>query len=164
MTMHQRATQLIDTLGLLPHPEGGFYREIFRSPSTVSPQDARGTRSALTSIYFLLIADSWSRWHKVTSDEAWHLYEGGPLELLELDPTGRTLEKRVLGRVGDDNAGPVHVVTAGRWQAARPLGEYALMGCTVGPGFEFADFTMLSDDAAMTSTVRSAWPELAFLV
>jgi uncharacterized protein len=153
--MHARAAELIATLDLQPHPEGGYYREIFRSPFTVSPQDARGTRSALTSIYFLLVADSWSRWHKVT---------GGPLELLELDAETRTLDRRVLGTVGSDGAAPAHVVAAGRWQAARPLGDYALMGCTVGPGFEFADFTMLSDDAAVAETVRSAWPDLVFLI
>lgn len=162
--MHPRAAELIATLNLKPHPEGGFYRELFRSALTVSTGDGRGARSALTTIYFLLTADTWSRWHKVASDEAWHLYEGGPLDLFELDLSAGTLEQRVLGRAGDGSQAPTHVVAAGTWQAARPLGEYALMGCTVGPGFDFADFAMLSDDAATAATVRETWPNVAFLI
>ena len=82
--MHVRAEELIATLGLRPHPEGGFFREIFRSSTLVTPADGRGPRSALTTIYFLLTEGTHSRWHHVISDEVWHLYEGGPLEVLEL--------------------------------------------------------------------------------
>ena len=162
--MHARAAQLIATLGLQPHPEGGFYREVFRSSRTVAPQDDRGNRSALTNIYFLLTADTWSRWHNVRSDEAWHLYEGGPLELLEMDASARALERHQLAAAGSESGEPTHVVAAGRWQAARSLGPYALMGCTVGPGFDFADFRMLSDDEGLAKVVRDAHPELSFLV
>jgi uncharacterized protein len=81
--MHPRAAELITTLGLQPHPEGGFYRQIFRSAVQVNPMDPRGPRAALTTIYFLLPEGTFSRWHQVASDEVWHLYEGGPLELLE---------------------------------------------------------------------------------
>lgn len=162
--MHARAAELIATLRLEPHPEGGFYRELFRSAHTVTPSDGRGTRAAITTIYFLLTADTFSRWHMVTSDEAWHLYEGGPLELLELDIASRTLERHTLAQAGDGDAQPVHVVPAGKWQAARSLGPYALMGCTVGPGFDFADFSMLNDDHENAALVREAWPALSFLV
>ena len=82
--MHPRAAELIAALDLRPHPEGGFYRQIFRSAMQVSPMDGRSPRAALTTIYFLLTEGSFSRWHQVASDEVWHLYEGGPLELLEL--------------------------------------------------------------------------------
>ena len=164
MTIHPRAAHLIAKLDLQPHPEGGFYRELFRSAETVTPSDSRGARAALTTIYFLLTADSWSRWHRVSSDESWHLYEGGPLELLELDVASRAIERHRLAPVGDDDGAPTHVVAAGRWQAARPLGDYALMGCTVGPGFDFADFELLGDDDALATVVREEWPELAFLV
>src|SRR5688572_28638285 len=91
--MHPRASQLIATLELQPHPEGGFYREVFRSSALVTPHDDRAPRSALTTIYFLLTSATWSRWHAVRSDEAWHLYEGGPLELFEMDADARTLER-----------------------------------------------------------------------
>ena len=162
--MHPRAAELIATLDLRPHPEGGFYREIHRSASQVAPADGRGPRAALTTIYFLLHAGTASRWHRVTSDEVWHLYEGGPLELLELDGDARHLSRHRLAPVGDGDASPARTITAGAWQAARPLGDYVLAGCTVGPGFDFADFTMLADDPELASIVRRAWPEVAWLV
>lgn len=80
-----RASDLIELLGLEPHPEGGYYREVFRSGARVVTQDERGPCAALTTILFLLERNRHSRWHRVLSDEVWHLYEGGPLELLELD-------------------------------------------------------------------------------
>src|SRR4051812_26624528 len=79
--MHKRATELIADLGLQPHPEGGYFRENFRSSRKVQPLDERSPRSALTTIYFLLVKGQHSRWHRVASDEAWHFYEGDPLEL-----------------------------------------------------------------------------------
>ena len=161
--MHPRAAELIATLDLRPHPEGGFYREVFRSAARVTPADGRGPRAALTTIYFLLPEGTHSRWHRVASDEVWHLYEGGPLELLELDTSGRDLVRQRLAPVGG-GAAPVHTVAAGRWQAARPLAGYALVGCTVGPGFDFADFRRLADDPARRDALVAAWPEAAALV
>lgn len=162
--MHPRTAELIATLDLHPHPEGGFYRELHRSMSQVTPADGRGVRAALTTIYFLLPGGTSSRWHRVSSDEVWHLYEGGPLELLELDADARHLERHRLGAIGDGDSAPVHTVPAGVWQAARPLGDYVLVGCTVGPGFDFADFRMLADDPQLATIVRHAWPEVASLV
>ncbi len=161
--MHPRATALVAELGLQPHPEGGHYREVFRSVRRVAPGDDRGDRSALTVIHFLLAAGEQSRWHRVRSDEAWHLVEGGPLELLVVDPECRRLERHVLSTAGP-TTGPAAVVPAGHWQAARPLGPFALAGCTVGPGFEFDDFTMLADEAAAAERLRQRWPEQASLV
>jgi uncharacterized protein len=151
--MHPRAKQLIDELALQPHPEGGFFREIHRSPLKVQPQDARTQRAALTTIYFLLPAPSFSRWHCVASDEVWHLYEGGPLELRIADPMFERVEVRRLSVV-TSTSGPVAVVAAGQWQAARPLSEYALVGATVGPGFEFSDFKFLNQSAALAARVE----------
>src|SRR5690349_12602899 len=119
--MHPRATSLIEMLGMRPHPEGGFYRELYRSSSRVQPADARPPRAALTTIYFLLTEGAHSRWHRVASDEVWHLYEGGPLELIQAQPDGSGIHRIVL-EPASSNAGPVHVVPAGHWQAARPLG------------------------------------------
>lgn len=164
MTDTSRAAELIALLGLEPHPEGGFFREVFRSTSRVATADARGARSALTTIYFLLSAGTQSRWHQVDSDEVWHFYEGDPLELLELDARARTLSRHRLGPVGDGDASPVRTIPAGAWQAARPLGAYTLVGCTVGPGFEFADFRMLSDDPPRAAAIRAAWPDVESLV
>jgi predicted cupin superfamily sugar epimerase len=161
--MHPRAAELIRTLELLPHPEGGFFREAFRSRSIVTPEDGRGPRAALTTIFFLLPEGSVSRWHRVRSDEVWHLYEGGPLELLELDADGLGLSRHRLTSVSSEGA-PVHTIPAGRWQAARSLGDYTLVGCTVGPGFDFADFTLLSDEPRLGAALEERWPEVASLL
>ena len=159
--MHPRAVELIAQLSLQPHPEGGFYREMFRSRSVVAPADGRGPRAALTTIYFLLPGGAVSRWHRVTSDEIWHLYEGGPLEVLEFDAAVAALTRHRLVAASET---PVCTVAADCWQAARALGDYALVGCTVGPGFDFADFTLLADDPASAGRLRSQWPELASLI
>ena len=157
--MHPRAAELIATLTLRPHPEGGFFREIFRSTAQVEPEDGRGRRAALTTIYFLLPEGSVSRWHRVASDEVWHLYEGGPLELLDLSAAGHDLVRHRLSPLGTMGGAPVCTIEAGHWQAARPVGAYALVGCTVGPGFDFADFWLLSADPELATAVRARWPK-----
>ena len=162
--MHPRAAELIATLFLQPHPEGGFFRELFRSGAQVEPADGRGSRAALTTIYFLLPEGSVSRWHRVASDEVWHLYEGGPLELLELTASGYDLVRHRLSPLGTDSGAPVCIIEAGHWQAARSLGPYALVGCTVGPGFDFADFRMLAANREHAAEVRAKWPEAAELI
>jgi hypothetical protein len=141
--MQTRATELIRQLGLQPHPEGGYFTQAFRSEHLVLPSDSRAPRSALTVIFFLLIEGTLSRWHRVLSDEAWHYYEGSPLELLTAPPAGGAVKRIRLGPLSTTSV-PLHVVPACWWQAARPLGAYTLVGCSVGPGFEYADFTLLS--------------------
>jgi uncharacterized protein len=141
----KRLDQLVSRLALAPHPEGGRFRQIFRSASQVRTADNRPLRTAMTSIYYLLEEGEFGRWHRVRSDEVWHLYEGGPLELLVAPPDVSAVEHRVLDAAGPDTE-PVTVVPADWWQAARPLGAYALAGCTVAPGFEFDDFAFLSDE------------------
>jgi predicted cupin superfamily sugar epimerase len=162
--MHPRATELIAMLDLRPHPEGGFYREVFRSSAQITPADGRGRRAAVTTIYFLLPEGAVSRWHQVASDEVWHLYEGGPLELLELGETGDDLERHQLAPLEDGSGAPIHTVVAGRWQAARPLGSYVLVGCTVAPGFDFEDFRLLGDDPEYAAAIRAKWPAVASFV
>jgi len=158
-----RAAELIATLRLEPHPEGGFYREVFRSGRYVTLDDARGRRHALTTIYYLLPQGSVSRWHRVESDEVWHFYEGAALELLELNPSGHALVRHRLGGVGEGTS-PVCTITAGHWQAARPHGAYTLVGCTVAPGFEFDDFQLLAEEPGVARIVRSSWPDVAGLI
>ena len=160
--MH-RANQLIRDLGLEPHPEGGYYREIHRSTGGVHPDDGRPARSALTVIYFLLDAAGQSRWHRVASDETWHHVEGAPLELFRMDPELREMERMHVGALAD-GAEPVRVIPAGHWQAARTTGAYTLVACTVGPGFDFADFAMLADDPPQAELVRRHFPDAAPLV
>jgi predicted cupin superfamily sugar epimerase len=141
--MDTAARTLIETLGLMPHPEGGFYRETFRAMLTVDGLAHGATRPASTAIYYLLPAGTVSALHRVASDEVWHHYDGDPVELHTIDE--HTAE-HFITRLGRDYAAgerPQHVVSAGVWQAARPVGSrFALLGCTVAPGFDFADFEM----------------------
>jgi predicted cupin superfamily sugar epimerase len=134
---------IIDKLRLQPHPEGGWYAEIYRSTQRVISNDNH--RSAMTSIYFLLAEEQVSRWHCVDADEAWHFYEGSTLELLVAPPDFSRIEIISLGEVRDSKK-PIHIVPAGWWQAARSTGEFSLVGCTVAPGFEFSGFRFLSDE------------------
>ena len=164
--MHQRAEELITILRLQPHEEGGHFAEIFRSRHRVRPVDPPAgppDRSALTTIYFLLAAGEVSRWHRLDADETWHFYEGEPLELFLLDGKAQILSRLRLGPRGSGTA-PVHVVPAHSWLAARPAGAYALVGCTMGPGFEAAGFTLMSDEPAAADEVRRRFPDLAGLL
>ena len=144
--MHDRARELIRELRLAPHPEGGYFNEVFRSSHKVKPLDERSERSALTTIYFLLLKDQHSRWHRVASDEAWHFYEGDPLVIYWIDGQNGVHEELLAN--GSQNGRPLCVVPAGCWQAAKPRGEYSLVGCTVGPGFDFQDFELISPGSA----------------
>lgn len=144
------------------HPEGGFFVETFRSLHTVDPADGRGPRSALTTILFLLDtghAQGISRLHRVTSDEVWHHVAGEPLELTILPKNLTTSEQWAL-----DTDHPVRVVPAGWWQAAHTKGPWTLVGCTVGPGFDFADFTLLRDLEDPKARFLEAHPDLSRLV
>jgi predicted cupin superfamily sugar epimerase len=161
--MIDRAAALIATLGLSPHPEGGHYGELYRSGSTVQPDDGRGIRPALTTIYFLLPQGAVSRWHRVQSDEVWHFYEGTPLDLWMASPDGSQVDHYRLGPL-DGSQRPVWTVPAGYWQAARSTGGYTLVGCTVGPGFDFMDFTLASERPEVSSTIRARHPLLAGLL
>ncbi|MEV0896078.1 cupin domain-containing protein [Actinoplanes sp. NPDC049802] len=134
-------SDLVERLGLAPHPEGGWYRETWRSPVTFHPEGYAGPRHAATAIYFLLHPGEESAWHVVRSDELWLHHSGGPL-LLRLGGSGdRPAET---GTELLDGARPQVLIPAGVWQAAEPAGdEPVLVSCVVAPGFDFADFTMM---------------------
>ena len=159
MNDSERARGLVAALGLRPHPEGGHFREVYRSADIVQAGDGRGQRAALTTIYFLLRAGERSRLHRVESDEVWHHYEGAPLELLWCADDFASVERAMLGPVGEGTR-PVEVVPARHWQAARTTGEYTLVGCTVGPGFDFADFRLLDPADPARERVRVRQPSL----
>jgi predicted cupin superfamily sugar epimerase len=128
------ADDIIALFGLEPHPEGGHYRQMFRA--------ADGARGASTAIYFLLKAGERSHWHKVVdADELWHYYAGAPLEL-SLSDDGRSVQRLRLGIDFDLGERPQAVVPRGVWQAARSLGSWTLVGCTVAPAFEFRHFEL----------------------
>jgi predicted cupin superfamily sugar epimerase len=158
--MSDRAAALVRELGLAPHPEGGFYRELFRSRRMVRTDDGRSERWAATTIYYLLRGTDANRWHRVASDEVWHWYEGAPLELHLLDPQLSRHKMETLGPVGGSSA-PVQVVPAGCWQAVRCPGDFTLAGCTVAPGFEFSDFRLMRDMPEIAAQLAQAFPDLS---
>ncbi len=141
MTLPAAAQSIIDRYDLQPHPEGGWYREVHRSTHSlgVLPGYA-GERTALSAIYFLLAAGDFSAFHRVRSEEVWVHLAGDPLELVLLDQEPRPL---TLAHPGGDGE-PLLVVPPGILQAARPLGAFTLVTCLVAPGFDFADFELLS--------------------
>src|SRR6266550_1364286 len=139
--MHSRAAELLNLLGMRPHPEGGHYVELFRSVDRVQVLGRKVERTALTTIYFLLVAGEFSRWHRVLFDE-------------------RGLRRTRLGPVAGETQ-PTVVVPAGTWQAARAAGAYTLVACTVGPGFEFADFSLAVDWPDVASRIANAGPDVA---
>jgi hypothetical protein len=139
---------LVERLGLVAHPEGGWYRETWRAPAEFTPPGYPGPRAAATAIHFLLHPGERSRWHVVRSDELWLWHQGGPL-ILRLGGTGNrpqeTVDELVLGPVGAPGAAPMRRVPGGTWQSALPTTEPALVSCVVSPGFDFADFRMSGD-------------------
>lgn len=137
--------QIIKKLNLQPHPEGGYYRETFRSPLILNNLPHGGQRNASTTIYYLLPAGMFSALHRVRlADEVWHHYDGDPVELHLITDAGVYSVVR-LGKNLDAGEVPQVVVPANVWQAAVPEGSaYSLCGCTVAPGFDFADFEMPS--------------------
>jgi uncharacterized protein len=153
--MHETAQHLIRELRLVSHPEGGYYRETYRSAERVTTR--RGSeRSALTAIYFLLTSENFSAFHRLNADETWHFYRGDPLAIEIIDATGRH-ERRILGPDGPWQT----TVPAGAHFASHveTPGGYALVGCDVAPGFEFADFFL-----ATRTILTAAYPQHAGII
>ena len=138
-----RFDQLRVALQLSPHPEGGHYREHYRG--------AEGGRGSSTAIWFLLGDGDFSAWHRVEQDELWHHYDGAEVELHLLDEAGYRVLR--LGPVGD-GVEPCRRVPGGTWQAARPVGGYALVGATVAPGFLFEEFVLADPETLRTLEAR----------
>jgi hypothetical protein len=147
--------ELVRELGLTAHPEGGYYREAYRAPTQV--HTPRGPRAASTAIYYLLPRGAIAAWHQVASDEVWHFYDGAPLTLYLLG--GQGLETVVLGRDVARGERPQVVIPAGVLQAGMTRGDYTLVGCTVAPGFDFADWEM-----PPRATLLARYPEHAELI
>lgn len=141
------AGELADRLGLARHPEGGWYRESYRSeeavPAAALPEKFGGERSFCTAIYFLLERGDISCLHRIKSDELWHFYAGTPLTVHVITPAGEHREIRLGPGLASGESFQA-AVPAGCWFGAEVAGEgdYALVGCTVSPGFDFADFEM----------------------
>jgi len=144
------AAEIIRLLDLKPHPEGGHYRQTFRDPLTYPPPQAGegkmgAARAASTAIYFLLARGERSHWHRVDAVEIWHWHAGAPLAL-EIAAAPGQRERIMLSNDLAAGERPQGIVPAHAWQAARSLGDWTLVGCTVAPGFEFATFELAPPD------------------
>jgi predicted cupin superfamily sugar epimerase len=143
--------QLIQQFNLQPHPEGGWYKETYKStellPRAALPQRFNGDRSFSTAIYFLLEQGNFSAFHKIKSDECWHFYTGEPLAVYIINQQGAL---NIIELGNDINKGHVfqYVVPANCWFASRPAAEsnFCFVGCTVAPGFDFEDFELADAD------------------
>ena len=151
-------------LQLTSHVEGGSFRETYRSPLTfptsVLPDTMKGDRNASTAIYFLLEYGDFSAFHRIAADEMWHFYDGYTLTIYEIKPDG-SLVTHLLGRHVHLGEQPQLVIPAGSWFASRVDVEdgFTLVGCTVAPGFDFADFELAGREA-----LQAAYPAHAALI
>ncbi|MET0655350.1 MAG: cupin domain-containing protein [Pseudoxanthomonas sp.] len=151
--MHPRALELISSLDLSPHPEGGYYKRVYESTKLV---EANGVlRPAITSIQFLLTEGVGSRWHRVDASEVWDWQEGGAVELLMYDPDARSLSRAQLDTSARGGQ-LLQVVPAGIWQSARTHGAYSLVTCSVSPGFVWSGLEMLDEQSSVADELRAA--------
>ena len=143
----ENVDQIIRNLKLKPHPEGGFFRETYRSEGIVTNHNLgigySGSRNYSTCIYFLLTSDIFSAFHRIKQDEIWHYYDGSSIFLHVISPNGE-YTKTIIGRDFELGEVPQFVVAGGSWFAANVVNEnsYSLLGCTVSPGFDFSDFEL----------------------
>lgn len=144
-------------INLKEHPEGGRFLEVFRSNVSVTRPD-KLTRSALTHIYFSLNKGEVSRFHKVQADEVWNLYQGSGLYLHIWNGTD---DPPVRVELSAESNSFCHVVPPGHWQAAEPMADTVLVGCSVGPGFEFEDFELMKPGSAPAESIRAHYPDLS---
>ena len=142
MSVELKAADIIDLLGMQPHPEGGWFTETYRDPHRIVDADNPGGRSASTAIYFLLEAGQISHWHRVDAVEIWHWHAGAALAL---SIAATDDDAPIVLTLGGDLAAserPQGVVPRHHWQSAVSLGAWTLVGCTVAPGFDFAGFEL----------------------
>ncbi|MCP9750334.1 cupin domain-containing protein [Ferruginibacter sp. HRS2-29] len=147
--MEITVTSLVEQYGLLPHPEGGYYKENYRSngviPADALPGGFSGERNFSTAIYFLLQKDNFSAFHRILSDECWHFYHGAPANVYVIDPDGNSTTIHLGNDMGAGQQFQA-IVPAGCWFASETLGDFSFTGCTVAPGFDFRDFEMADAD------------------
>lgn len=145
--MLEKAKYYIDKLQLIPHPEGGYYKEIYRAGEMILvehlPGSFKGNRNISTSIYFLLQRNDFSAFHRLKSDELWHFYDGSALKISVIDRDGN-FNEIFLGRNIEEGESYQTVIKKNSWFAAELVDKksFALVGCTVSPGFDFQDFEM----------------------
>jgi uncharacterized protein len=137
--VHKEAAKLVKKLELEKHPEGGYFKQTYRSDTTISVKGYGGPRNISTAIYYMLVGEQFSAFHRIRSDEIWHHYAGGSITLYAIEDGGK-LSKLMIGRGGTPQA----VIKAGTWFAAslNSKRSYCLLGCTVSPGFDYRDWEL----------------------
>ena len=153
--------KIIEKLNLSEHPEGGYFRQTYKSDRIVQPQKESYARSSATHIYYFLSSGMYSIFHKVKHDEIWNLYDGEGVRLYIFDDRNNTVVEQILS----NRDFTFHAVVQGDlWQAAEPIGDYVLVGCTVAPGWEFEDEEFLSDHPESIEKMIKLRPDLKRLV
>ncbi len=137
----KNAKYWVENLDLLPHPEGGFYKEVYRSGESFQPYDFDGERNYSTSIYFLLEKGNVSHFHRIKSDEIWYYHGGDALSVFVIHKNGE-LEELKIGPNPDQGEVLQAVVPSGTIFGSKSSGAYSLVGCMVSPGFDFKDFEL----------------------
>ncbi len=134
---------LVQQYNMLPHPEGGYYKETYRSDAVTYFDELQGKRNNSTGIYFLIEKGNFSAFHKIKSDEMWHFYHGDSLEVIELHQNGELIKTRIGNNLKEGETFQ-YTVKANTWFASRVFqnGQFSFVGCTVCPGFDFADFEL----------------------
>lgn len=161
MSQSTEAQDLIAELNMQPHPEGGFFAEVYRANNTVESPINNAQRASLTHIYFLLLEGQVSRFHQVAHDEVWNYYCGAPLNLYHIQNSKPLIETESCDiqtiTIGEA-PNYTHIIPSYQWQAAETLGEFTLVGCSVAPGFDFEDFDfMRKDEHAWLEKHKKDW-------
>ncbi len=150
---HLTARSLIEKLALIKHPEGGYYKELYRSeesfPLKSLPSRYSGDRTFSTAIYFMLTHEDVSKFHRIKSDELWHFYKGDPLDIYVINSNGQLNIER-LGNNFENGERPQITIPKNCWFGAKTTGnDYSLLGCTVAPGFDFDDFELAERESLL---------------
>ena len=135
--MNRQAATLVRKLKLQKHPEGGYFRQTYRSGTKVNVKGYGGPRDISTAIYYLLVSGEFSAFHRIRSDEIWHHYSGGAVTLYAISDDGKLYKIKISREM------PQTLIKAGTWFAASPgKSQYCLLGCTVSPGFDYRDWEL----------------------
>lgn len=153
--MSKKVEEIVDSLKMEPHPEGGFYKETYRSkevvPQSVLGNEFSGDRNCCTAIYFLLTSENFSAFHRIKQDEIWHYYNGSSLYVHVIDQAGK-YTRYTVGMNLSKGELPQLLVPAGCWFASsvKDVDSHSLVGCTVSPGFDFDDFELADRESLIT--------------
>ncbi len=161
--MNNRIDEIVEQLRLSPHPQGGFLGQSYLSESTVEPDDGRGKRPTLSTMYVLVLDKHPNTMHALKADETWHYCEGSPLELFWIADGETKLQSALLGPTSADSS-PMVTIPGNCWRGARSSGEFSLISCIVGPAFDPNDFTPIVVKPELIAMLSEQHPHLKELL